>query len=343
MSLAVSIDILGESAEGRVAEKTRARLREAADVVGAPFSRVAVALDAFARNGVAPGSLAAAHLVGAGGKRVRPLSLLLACACFGDVTESAEKLATAAELVHAATLLHDDVIDDGSERRGIPTARRVFGNAVSVLAGDLLLVNALTLVGETKDGAALDELFATLRTLVDGEIVQLRGRTALDPTEATYLRIVREKTAALFVWALRSGARAGGAPSRVVDRMGEFGEHVGIAFQLVDDVIDYAGDASLTGKKLCADLLEGKLTLPLILASKADPELLALVSRLREGDTDLAAVIAAGVKRSGAMEEARARALAETALAVEALSATPPSTARALLADVANELGARVA
>jgi octaprenyl-diphosphate synthase len=342
MNLALSIDILGQSAEGRVVEKTRARLREAADVVGEPFLRVARRLDECARLGAAPGSLAAAHLVGAGGKRVRPLSLLLACACFGDVSERAEKLATAAELVHAATLLHDDVIDDGSERRGIPTARRVFGNAVSVLAGDLLLVNALTLVSEAKDDAALTELFATLRTLVDGEIVQLRGRTVLDPTEETYMRVVREKTAALFVWALRSGARVGGAHARVVDRFGEFGEHVGIAFQLVDDVLDYAGDASLTGKKVCADLLEGKLTLPLILATKTDPELLPLVSRLREGETDLAVAIATRVKTSGALDEARTRALKETARAVEALESAPLSTARTLLADVANELGARI-
>jgi octaprenyl-diphosphate synthase len=153
---------------------------------------------------------------------------------------------------------------------------------------------------------------------------------------------VREKTASLFVWALRSGARAGGASPRVVDRFGDFGEHVGIAFQLVDDVLDYAGDASVTGKKICADLLEGKLTLPLILASKADSEILPLVARLREGETALAPTIAARVKTSGAIAEARARAIAETARAVEALSTAPASAARTLLADVANELAARL-
>src|SRR5262249_53591947 len=160
------------------------------------------------------------------------------------------ELAVVAELIHLATLLHDDVIDDGQERRGLPTSRRLWGNAVSVLAGDLLLTHALERTSGVGDREVLADLFRTLRTLVDGEVVQLRGRTRVDVTEATYFRIVRDKTASLFAWAARAGARVAGAPPRVVEALGDFGVHLGVAFQLVDDALDYAGDSAATGKTL---------------------------------------------------------------------------------------------
>jgi octaprenyl-diphosphate synthase len=342
MKAAQSLAMLDGAADGRVQEKTRARLMDAAKVVGEPFLRVEAELARLAHVGAAPGTQAAAHLVSGGGKRVRPLSALLACACFGDITPAAEHLATAAELIHAATLLHDDVIDDGSERRGVPTARRIYGNAVSVLAGDLLLVHALELVSKTGQREALATLFSTLRTLVDGEVVQLRGRTTLDPTEETYIRIVTDKTASLFVWALTAGARAGGAAAADVASFAEFGVHLGVAFQLVDDVIDYASDPQVSGKKLCADLLEGKLTLPLIQTMKEDPSTITLVSRLRAGESELGPEIAGRVRSSSAIGESRARAEAETRLAAQALDGIRPSHARTLLLGVAAELAGRV-
>ncbi len=341
MHPAAAFNLLEQAADGRVQEKTRARLMDAAKVVGEPFLRVEAEVARLSQVGAAPGTQAAAHLVAGGGKRVRPLSTLLACACFGDITPAAEQLATAAELIHAATLLHDDVIDDGSERRGVPTARRIYGNAVSVLAGDLLLVHALEQVSKTGQRDALSSLFVTLRTLVDGEVVQLRGRTLLDPTEETYLRIVKDKTASLFVWALTAGARAGGAAPQDIERFAEFGAHLGVAFQLVDDVIDYASPPELSGKKLCADLLEGKLTLPLILAMREEESLITLVSRLRAGETELGPKIAERVRGSRAIADARARAEAETKLAADALSTIPPSHARTLLLGVATELAGR--
>ncbi len=342
MNPAAALNLLHQAADFRVQEKTRARLMDAAKVVGEPFLRVEAELARLSQVGAAPGTQAATHLVAGGGKRVRPLATLLACACFGDITPAAEQLATAAELIHAATLLHDDVIDDGSERRGMPTARRIFGNAVSVLAGDLLLVHALEQVSKTGQREALSSLFVTLRTLVDGEIVQLRGRTTLDPTEETYLRIVKDKTASLFVWALTAGARAGGAAPSDIEKFAEFGAHLGVAFQLVDDVIDYASPPEVSGKKLCADLLEGKLTLPLILAMREEPELVAWVSRLRAGDTGLGAKIAERVRGSHAIGLSRARADAETKIAAEALATIAPSHPRTLLLAVATELAGRV-
>lgn len=339
---ATAIHVLDQAADGRVPEKTRARLMDAAKVVGEPFLRVEAELARLAAVGAAPGTQAAAHLVAGGGKRVRPLAALLACACFGEVTPAAEQLAVAAELIHAATLLHDDVIDDGSERRGVPAARRIYGNAVSVLAGDLLLVHALEQVEKTGQREALSSLFATLRTLVDGEVIQLRGRTMLDPTEDTYLRIVKDKTASLFVWALTAGARAGGAGPADLEKFATFGAHLGVAFQLVDDVIDYASPPEVSGKKLCADLLEGKLTLPLILAMHEDEGLVSLVSQLRAGETELGPAIAERVRASHAIEQSRARAEAETRLAVDALATISPSHPRTLLLGVATELAGRV-
>jgi octaprenyl-diphosphate synthase len=188
------------------------------------------------------------------------VALLLSAACFGPIPQAARELSVVAELVHSATLLHDDVVDEGLERRGAPAARRIWGNAVSVLGGDLLLVHALerTL---THAPAVLPDLVLTLRRLVDGEVIQLRGRNELDVREATYERILRDKTASLFAFATRAGARLGGAGSDAQVKLGEFGELLGVAFQLVDDVLDYQGED--TGKHLFQDLREGKLTLPL--------------------------------------------------------------------------------
>jgi octaprenyl-diphosphate synthase len=296
--------------------------------------------------GVSPGVESAAHLVDAGGKRVRPLGLLLAAACFGTIDARARDLGAAAELVHMATLLHDDVIDDGDQRRGRPTSRRVWGNAVSVLAGDMLLVEALRL-GSVNAASADDvtwrELVATLGQLVDGEIIQLRGRVAVSLDEATYFEIVRGKTASLFEWALRAGARVGGARANEIDALGRFGGSLGVAFQLVDDLLDYDGDAARTGKTLFADLAEGKVTLPLIrAASSTGTAVSGLVARVREGDEAAARELGILVRESGACERVRHLARAETDRALSELAVVPRCAASEALADVARGLAARV-
>jgi octaprenyl-diphosphate synthase len=335
-----AVNTLRASAEQRGAdERFQVRMQEMQALLAADLGEVAEALAEAARDGTSPATLAAQHLVNLGGKRARPLTLLLSTACFGSIPPWARQLAAVAELVHSATLLHDDVIDDGMERRGAATARRLWGNATSVIAGDLLLVHGLERTLEYAP-EAMPDLLAALRQLVNGEVLQLRCRTEIDLSEATYEAIVRDKTASLFVWAARTGARLGGADLEQQDRMAGFGEHIGMAFQLVDDVLDYVGEG--TGKTLLTDLREGKATLPLVLAARRVPELFDSIRRLHAGQQVPIEEISRVVIESGACDEVRERATQATLRALEALRDIPPSPARLLLEKVAQELGGRV-
>ena len=316
------------------------RLAEIAELFADDLLWVESELSNAATQGPAPGTDAARHLIERGGKRLRPLSLLLSSACFGRIPAAARELAVVAELVHSATLLHDDVIDDGTERRGATTSRLLWGNGVSVLGGDLLLVNALERTANHAP-AIMPDLVGTLRRLVEGEIIQLRGRVELDVSEATYARILRDKTASLFAWATRTGARLGNADERSVEAMASFGEELGYAFQLVDDVLDYTAEAS--GKTLFADLRQGKLTLPLVLTAAKDPALMAPLRRIFAGDQEPVAQVSRSVAESGACDEVRRRAREHTSRAIGALEAVANSPARSLLASVASELAARAA
>lgn len=315
------------------------RLVEVQQLLGNDLEWVEQSLGATCDSGVRPAVQAAKHLVERGGKRVRPITALLGAACFGEINAEARSVALISELVHSATLLHDDVADEGLERRGAPTARLIYGNAVSVLAGDLLLVHALD-QAHSQAPSSLPDLLMTLRLLVDGEVVQLRGRTELDLREATYNRVLRGKTASLFAWATRSGARAQGASAEDVKRLGEFGEHLGIAFQLVDDLLDY--DSQGTGKTSLIDLREGKLTLPLVLAVESHPELMSAVRQIHAGEFEMIPRVAQKVVNSGSCEIVRSRAQAVTERAIETLRPIADSHAKQLLQGVARELAARV-
>jgi octaprenyl-diphosphate synthase len=186
-------------------------------------------------------------------------------------------------------------------------------------------------------------LFATLRRLVDGEVIQLRGRAELDVREEVYFRVVRDKTASLFAWAGRAGALAAGAEPAAAAALGEFAERVGIAFQLVDDVLDYSGDPSITGKALLNDLVEGKITLPLIRALADRPALLSEVEAVRQGDERAAQRVAEAVAASRACDGVRSLARQETSRALEALEGLAPSTAREMLGAIARQLTSRAA
>jgi octaprenyl-diphosphate synthase len=339
--LELAVSSLGHSTERGSGSATAAeRLATVQALLADDLGWVEAALLATAEDGPAPAVQAARHLVGRGGKRVRPIALLLSAACCGKISSAARDLAVVAELVHSATLLHDDVVDEGTERRGAPASRLLWGNAVSVLAGDLLLVHALERTARAAP-EAMPDLIATLRRLVDGEIVQLRGRTELDLSEGTYERILRDKTASLFAWATRTGARVAGAGSEQQEKLALFGERLGMAFQLVDDVLDYSGVG--TGKALFTDLREGKVTLPLVLAVSRVPELGATLRRIYAGDPEPVATVSRIVVESGACEEARRRASEFTASAVDALAALGSNPARTLLELVARELAARAA
>ncbi len=339
---ATSAALLREAADragGRAAE----RLAQVHAFLGDDLALVEQELGRLTRDGVSPATDSATHLLEAGGKRVRPLTALLAAACFDGPALASREVAVAAELVHLATLLHDDVIDEGQERRGRPAPRRIWGNAVSVLAGDLLLTHALERTAAIGVAPVLADLFATLRRLVDGEVVQLRGRTHLDPSEDVYFRIVQNKTASLFAWAARAGATVAGSGVEAAAALGEFGARLGVSFQLVDDVLDYAGDPAATGKALLGDLVEGKLTLPLIRALAARPGLASDVEAVRAGDLRAAGHVAAAVRASGACDEVRALARDETARALASLEGLPESWARETLGAIARDLAARAA
>ncbi len=288
---------------------------------------------------------AARHLVSAGGKRIRPMVTLLSCgACSGDM-RSAVPFAVAAELTHSATLLHDDVIDDGPMRRGQAASRVIWGNAVSVLSGDWLLTRALEIVsGEPAHRAALPPLLATMRRLVEGEVLQLSLRGSFAATERDYLAVVVGKTASLFGWAAAAGAWAAGVTGEVPAALVQFGEGIGIAFQLVDDALDYAADPGLLGKRLGTDLLEGKATLPLIRACEAEPRLRERLRALVDGQADgdaVAGEVIDVVKRVGGVDAARAMAREHTRVSLAALDEVPDGPHRRALREAALSLTER--
>jgi octaprenyl-diphosphate synthase len=329
---------LRRSAEDKADPKLVRRLSDLQGLLEDDLVWVETALFEATGRGERPGRDAARHLVARGGKRVRPMALVLSAACFGKVPEAAREMALVAELIHTATLLHDDVIDDGTDRRGAPTSRVLWSNAVSVLGGDLVLVEALDRTLRHAP-AVLESLFSTLRQLVDGEIVQLRGRAELDVSRDTNDRILRGKTASLFRWATGTGARLGGATSAEEERFATFGELVGMAFQLVDDALDYSSVDP--HKTKLADLREGKMTLPLVLAVEGAPALGALVSRIHAGDDAPLDEVRRMVLESGACDEVRALAKSHTVRALEVLSSAPACPARTLLEDVVRGLADR--
>jgi octaprenyl-diphosphate synthase len=283
-------------------------------------------------RGAEPLDAAAKQLVLAGGKRVRPLACLLVTkACGGDAAR-ATPLAAAVELVHSATLLHDDVLDEGEERRGRPASRVLWGNLVSVLSGDLLLTSALELVHSAGVEGALADTLNTMQLLIAGEVAQLKARGREDLGIEGYLEIARGKTASLFANACRAGARVAGAEPSTVDAMGRFGERVGIAFQIIDDVLDLEGIPHEVGKRLGHDLAEGKTTLPLALALQHDASTLRpwLISA-RAGDTLAAARVSQAPSVRAACERARSFALEETEVGLTQLRVLPSTPERELL------------
>jgi octaprenyl-diphosphate synthase len=288
---------------------------------------------------------AARHLVSAGGKRIRPMVTLLACGACGGPMRAAVPYAVAAELTHSATLLHDDVLDDGQLRRGQPASRVIWGNAVSVLSGDWLLTRALEIVSrEPAANLALSPLLATMRRLVEGEVLQLALRGSFAATERQYLDVVIGKTASLFGWAAAAGAWAAGVEGRIPEALVRFGEAIGIAFQLVDDALDYAADPGVLGKRLGTDLLEGKATLPLIRACEARPglreRLRALVDGAADGDAVAGEVIDV-VKAVGGIDAARALAREHSRAGMAALAEVPDGPHRRALHEAAVSLTER--
>ncbi|MDM0011453.1 polyprenyl synthetase family protein [Variovorax sp. J22P168] len=277
------------------------------------------------------------YIISAGGKRLRPALLLLMAGALGYRGEQRFNLAAVVEFIHTATLLHDDVVDESTLRRGRPTANESFGNPASVLVGDFLYSRAFQMMLDADDVRVMQILAEATNVIAEGEVLQLMNMHDATLDEEAYLRVIRSKTAKLFEASTRLAAVLAGVGPEVEQACGAYGQALGTAFQVIDDVLDYAGDASETGKNVGDDLREGKTTLPLILAmQRGTPEQSALIrAAIEAGDTAQLPQIVAIVRETGALDATRAAAAAEAQRAIDALrgfSANPHSAALLQLA-----------
>ena len=287
-----------------------------------------------------------AHLVEAGGKRLRPLLTLATAEMCGYDGPFDVHLAATVEFIHTATLLHDDVVDESAQRRGRPTANLLYDNKSSVLVGDYLFARSFQLMVETGSLRVLDILANAAATIAEGEVLQLTAARDLRTDEGIYLQVVRGKTAALFSAATEVGGVIAGAPERQVEALFAYGDALGIAFQIVDDLLDYQGDSGSTGKNVGDDFRERKLTLPVIKAvAQANEDERAFWERTiekgdqREGDLDHALAL---LRAHSALEATRQDALAHAETAKTAMALLPDHPLRDMLLVLAVYVVARV-
>jgi octaprenyl-diphosphate synthase len=280
----------------------------------------------------------AEYIVGSGGKRLRPALVVLSAGAFGYQGMHHHQLAAVVEFIHTATLLHDDVVDASDLRRGQPTANAMFGNAASVLVGDFVYSRAFQMMVEVESMRVMQVLAEATNVIAEGEVLQLMSCHNPDIDEHDYLQVIRYKTAKLFEAATRLGAILGGAAREQEDAMAAYGMHLGTAFQLIDDVLDYSGDIKTTGKNVGDDLAEGKPTLPLIYAIRhGDAIEAALIRKAIEdgGLGELQQVIAA-ISHTDALDYTRRQAQTEANAARAALTALPNSIQRDYLLQLAD-------
>ncbi len=287
-----------------------------------------------------------AHLVEAGGKRLRPMLTLAAAQLFGYSGDHHVKLAATVEFIHTATLLHDDVVDESGQRRGRPTANLLWDNKSSVLVGDYLFSRSFQLMVETGSLRVLDILANASATIAEGEVLQMTAATDLGTDESVYLQVVRGKTAALFSAATEVGGVIAGATEAQVKALYDYGDALGIAFQIADDLLDYQGDSAATGKNVGDDFRERKLTLPVIKAvAQATAEEHSFWERTigrgrqEEGDLDHALSLMA---KYSTLDATRADAFGWAAKAKAALAPLPDHEIRTLLGDLADYVVSRL-
>jgi octaprenyl-diphosphate synthase len=284
------------------------------------------AVDALIRRRLASDGVlinqVAEYIVGAGGKRLRPMLLLLAAGALGHRGGDAHQLAAVIEFIHTATLLHDDVVDESGLRRGRKTANAVWGNAASVLVGDFLYSRSFQLMVELDRVEVMRILADTTNLIAEGEVLQLLHVRNPDTDEAAYLQVIERKTAVLFAAATRLGALLAGGDAMLQQRMHEYGLNLGYAFQMADDVLDYTSDADTLGKNLGDDLAEGKATLPLIHAIRNSEARVRdqLRAAIEHGDTGALPQVLAAIHASGGLEYSRERARAYAVLAERAIA-----------------------
>jgi octaprenyl-diphosphate synthase len=329
------LDRLAATSEARGLPLLAARLHQLGDLVE-DLGALGAALAELERTPRDLAARAARYILDTPGKTLRAICVLLASRLGPRGGRPAPiDLALAAELVHAATLLHDDVIDEGTERRGVPAARMVYGNSASILGGDHLLIEALRRVERLGHRELLAELLGVIGEMIAAEAIQLerRGGAALelDPTPAarfaTYLQVARGKTASLFRWSLRAGGTAGGLGPSALAALGDAGEALGVAFQLADDLLDLEGSTDALGKSALSDLREGKLTWPLLVALERDPGLAPAMIEAPTSPAALAA-IAERIRSTGCGEQTRRFAAEWTDRAIASITQLPESRPR---------------
>jgi octaprenyl-diphosphate synthase len=285
------------------------------------------------------------YIIGSGGKRLRPALVILSAHAFGYQGKLHYELAAVVEFIHTATLLHDDVVDESALRRGRETANALFGNAASVLVGDFLYSRAFQMMVEANDMRVMETLADATNLIAEGEVLQLLNCNDADVDTANYLGVIHRKTAKLFEAAMRLGAILGKQDTAIETAAARYGMHLGTAFQLVDDVLDYSGDANEIGKNLGDDLAEGKPTLPLIYAMQHGTPMQSAVIRsaIEKGDINLFGEVLQIVQETGALEYTRQQAQREADMAIAELADISDSRYKQSLLELAELAASRQA
>lgn len=291
-------------------------------------------------SGVALVASVSQYIITAGGKRIRPALLLLMAGALGYKGTQHHNLAAVVEFIHTATLLHDDVVDESTLRRGFPTANKRFGNPASVLVGDFLYSRAFQMMVDAQDMRVMEVLAEATNVIAEGEVLQLMQMHDSTLDENAYLRVIRSKTAKLFEASTRLAAILAKSPPEVEEACAEYGQALGTAFQVIDDLLDYDGETQELGKNLGDDLREGKSTLPLIIAmQRVTLEERNLIQQaIENGSVDGLSDIVHIVRKTGALEATRAAALAEAQRALSTLAYIPNSVYKNALHDLASQL-----
>ena len=277
------------------------------------------------------------YIISAGGKRIRPALVLLTANAWGYKGTEHHKLAAVIEFIHTATLLHDDVVDESELRRGRQTANALFGNAASVLVGAFVYSRAFQMMVSVNNMRVMQILADATNVIAEGEVLQLMNMHDPDVTEERYLQVIRSKTAKLFEAATELGSLIAGAPEDAIAAASEYGRSLGTAFQLIDDVLDYSGNAADIGKNVGDDLREGKPTLPLIylLQNGTDSERALVRDCIAQGDEAHFDEILSAITQSGALEYTRKRAAEASQRAIKAIATLPDSDYKSALTDLA--------
>lgn len=282
----------------------------------------------------------ARYIISAGGKRLRPVLLLLTCGALGFNGSQQHNLAAVVEFIHTATLLHDDVVDESTLRRGRPTANESFGNPASVLVGDFLYSRAFQMMLDANSIRVMQILADATNVIAEGEVLQLMNMHDASLDEEGYLRVIRSKTAKLFEASARLGAVLAESPSHIETACADYGQALGTAFQVIDDVLDYDGNTTEMGKNLGDDLREGKATLPLILAMQrgTSGQKQTVREAIETGNIDRLGEIVSIVRETGALESTRNAAATEAQRAIDAALQLPDNVYRQAMVTLASQL-----